>query len=137
MRLPFFIAWRYLFAHKKLGAINIVTRVSVLAIAVVSMTMICVLSIYNGYEQMILDKVVGLDPQLLITKGDEAPFDQSVVIQEIHAIKGIKAIAPLVWGEGLVSRSEGESFSAAHVYGVDSALGFRPASAANVAQRAV
>ena len=48
MRLPLFIAWRYLFAHKKLGAINIVTRVSVLAIAVVSMTMICVLSIYNG-----------------------------------------------------------------------------------------
>ena len=70
---------------------------------------------------MILDKVVGLDPQLLITKGDEAPFDQSVVTKEIHAIKGIEAIAPLVWGEGLVSRSEGESFSAAHLYGVDSA----------------
>ena len=45
-------------APKQLGAINIVTRVSVLAIAVVSMTMICVLSIYNGYEQMILEKVV-------------------------------------------------------------------------------
>ncbi|MFC2708920.1 MAG: FtsX-like permease family protein [Porphyromonas asaccharolytica] len=120
MRLPLFIAWRYLFAHKKLGAINIVTRVSVLAIAVVSMTMICVLSIYNGYEQMILDKVVGLDPQLLITKGDEAPLDQGVVTQEIRSIKGIRSIAPLVWGEGLVSRMEGESFSAAHLYGVDS-----------------
>lgn len=121
MRLPLFIAWRYLFAHKKLGAINIVTRVSVLAIAVVSMTMICVLSIYNGYEQMILDKVVGLDPQLLITKGDEAPFDEGVVTQEISSINGIASIAPLVWGEGLVSRTEGESFSAVHLYGVDSA----------------
>lgn len=121
MRLPLFIAWRYLFAHKKLGAINIVTRVSVLAIAVVSMTMICVLSIYNGYEQMILDKVVGLDPQLLITKGDEAPFDEGVVTQEISSINGIASIAPLVWGEGLVSHTEGESFSAAHLYGVDSA----------------
>ena len=41
--------------------------------------------------------------------------------QKISSIKGIESIAPLVWGEGLVSRTEGESFSAAHLYGVDSA----------------
>lgn len=120
MRLPLFIASRYLVAPKQLGAINIVTRVSVLAIAVVSMTMICVLSIYNGYEQMILEKVVGLDPQLLVTRWDESPFDQGAVSKQLRAVSGVEAIAPLVWGEGLVSSAGGESFSATHLYGVDS-----------------
>lgn len=120
MRLSLFIAWRYLFAPKKLGAINIVTRVSVLAIAVVSMTMICVLSIYNGFEQMILGKVVGLDPQLLITREGERPFDQAEVRRQLSEMEGIATIAPLVWGEGLVSSAEGSSFSAARLYGIDS-----------------
>lgn len=120
MRLPLFIAWRYLFAPKRWGAINIVTHVSILAIAVVSMTMICVLSIYNGYEQMILNKVVGLDPQLLITKAHETPFDQREVRKKIRLIRGIDSMAPLVWGEGVVNRGEGSTFSAARLYGIDS-----------------
>ena len=52
MRLPLFIAWRYLFAHKKLGAINIVTRVSVLAIAVVALVYFLEIWIDNNFARV-------------------------------------------------------------------------------------
>ena len=53
--LSFRIALRYLFSRSRLHAVNYVTAVSALAIAVVSMALVCVLSVYNGYVEMILE----------------------------------------------------------------------------------
>lgn len=47
------MAWRYLFARKSHSAINIISVVSVCGIALATMAMICVLSVYNGFQQYI------------------------------------------------------------------------------------
>ena len=64
--LSFRIALRYLFSRSRLHAVNYVTAVSALAIAVVSMALVCVLSVYNGYVEMILEGTEQTDAALLI-----------------------------------------------------------------------
>ena len=46
------IAFRYLFSRTRLHAVNYVTALSALAIAVVAMALVCVVSVYNGYVSM-------------------------------------------------------------------------------------
>ncbi len=53
MRLPYFIARRYLFAKKSHNVINIISIISAVGIAVGSAALIMVLSIYNGFEDVV------------------------------------------------------------------------------------
>ncbi|MDY6121857.1 MAG: FtsX-like permease family protein [Porphyromonas sp.] len=74
MRLPLFFAWRYLFSRKSLNAVNIVSAISAVAVAVVSMALLLVLSIYNGYGELILSQTSPIDPDLLIERTDKRSF---------------------------------------------------------------
>ena len=53
MHLPQFIARRYLFAKKSHNVINIISLISAIGIAVGSCALIMVLSIYNGFEDVV------------------------------------------------------------------------------------
>jgi lipoprotein-releasing system permease protein len=52
--LLFFIARRYLFARKSFAIINIISAVSVIGVAVGTMALVVVLSVFNGFEDLIL-----------------------------------------------------------------------------------
>lgn len=54
MRLPDFIAKRYLFAGKSLGVINIISAISAAGIAVGCAALIIILSVYNGFDSLVL-----------------------------------------------------------------------------------
>lgn len=66
MNTTLFIAWRYLFSRKRLNAVNVVSAISAVAIGVVCLALVCVLSIYNGYETLILQQNSYMDPPLRI-----------------------------------------------------------------------
>ncbi|MCQ2345967.1 MAG: FtsX-like permease family protein [Paludibacteraceae bacterium] len=61
------IAWRYLRSKKSHNAINIVSGVSAVAVAVVTAAMICVLSVMNGFGDIVRQMFSEFDPQLRIT----------------------------------------------------------------------
>lgn len=54
MRLPDFIAKRYLFAGKSLGVINIISAISAAGIAIGCAALIIILSVYNGFDSLVL-----------------------------------------------------------------------------------
>lgn len=58
------IAWRYLFSKKGHNAINIVSGVSAVAVAVVTAAMVCVLSVMNGFGVVVEQMFSEFDPQL-------------------------------------------------------------------------
>lgn len=66
MRFSLFFALRYLFSRTKMGAINWVSGISAVAIAVVTAALVCVLSVFNGYVAMILDGTESSSPDLMI-----------------------------------------------------------------------
>lgn len=66
MRLSLFIGLRYLFSRSRINAINWVSGISAVAIGVVTMALVCVLSVYNGYVGLILEGTEQMDPDLVI-----------------------------------------------------------------------
>ena len=69
------IAFRYLFSRTRLHAVNYVTALSALAIAVVAMALVCVVSVYNGYVVMILEGTKLVDADVELRDADGRTFD--------------------------------------------------------------
>lgn len=61
------IAARYLFAKKSYSAINIISVISTCGIAIATMAIICVLSVFNGFHEIIAGKLDRLSPDIEIT----------------------------------------------------------------------
>lgn len=67
MFFPLYIAKRYLFSKKKHHVINLVSFISVCGVAVGTMALVCVLSVFNGFQGVIEGMFSAFDPPLRIT----------------------------------------------------------------------
>ena len=83
MNFPFYIARRYLFSKKSTHAINVISGISVVGVAVASMALVVTLSVFNGFHDMVASLFTQMDPQLKITpvKGKTAPADDPVLTE--------------------------------------------------------
>lgn len=63
---PFYIARRYLFSRKSHHAINIISAISVCGVALASMALVCTLSVFNGFRDMVASYFTAFDPQLKV-----------------------------------------------------------------------
>ena len=74
MKLSYYIAKRYLFAKKSRNAINIISAVSVAGVAVGTMALIIILSVFNGLETMVSAIFNTFDPDIKITASEGKTF---------------------------------------------------------------
>jgi len=74
MKLSLYIAKRYLFAKKSRNAINIISSVSVAGVAVGTMALIIILSVFNGLETMVSSIFNTFDPDIKITAAEGKTF---------------------------------------------------------------
>ena len=83
MKFPFYIARRYLFSKKSTNAINVISLISVSGVAVATMALIIVLSVFNGFHDMVASFFTQFDPQLKVvpTEGKTVPSDDPVLTQ--------------------------------------------------------
>lgn len=83
MNFPFYIARRYLFSKKSTNAINVISGISVVGVAVASMALVVTLSVFNGFHDMVASFFTQLDPQLKITpaKGKTAASNDSTLMR--------------------------------------------------------
>ncbi len=63
--LPLRIALRYLLSRKSHGAVNVISAVSMAGVAVAAAAMIIVLSVFNGFSQLVEKKTANFNPPLL------------------------------------------------------------------------
>ena len=103
MRIEPHIAWRYLVAKKRQNAINIISGISCLAVAVVTAAMICVLSVMNGFGEAIEQMFSQLDAELRITpaQGKTLQLDDER-IQALYAMPEVAIVAPTIEESALV-----------------------------------
>ena len=66
MNFPFFIARRYLFSKKSTHAINVISAISVIGVAVATMALVVTLSVFNGFHDLVASFFTSFDPQLKI-----------------------------------------------------------------------
>jgi lipoprotein-releasing system permease protein len=74
VRLSLYIAKRYLFAKKSRNAINVISAISVAGVAVGTMALIIILSVFNGLETMVTAIFNTFDPDLKITAAEGKTF---------------------------------------------------------------
>lgn len=85
MHLPLFIAGRYLFAKKSHNVINIISAISAVGMAIGTAALIIILSIYNGFDELVKSTLSNVEPDILIT-----PAKGKVFIPEGEAFEKIK-----------------------------------------------
>ena len=83
MNFPFFIARRYLFSKKSTHAINIISIISMVGVAVATMALVVVLSVFNGFHDLVASLFTNFDPQLKVmpVEGKTVAADDPVLTQ--------------------------------------------------------
>ena len=91
MNLPLKIARRYLFAKKSTNAINIISGISVFGISVGTAALILVLSVFNGFEDLITSLFSNFNPDVKVTpyKGKTFKLEE----EKLAAIKNLDGVA--------------------------------------------
>ena len=75
MNFPFYIAKRYLFSKKSHNAINVISAISICGVALATMALVCTLSVFNGFQDLVATFFTAFDPQLKITAVSGKVFD--------------------------------------------------------------
>ena len=102
MRLPLFIANRYLLAKKSHNLINIITWISILGISVGSFALIVVLSAFNGLEKVISAMNNRLTPDLQIAAVKGKTIDLTTFpLGQLKDIQGIDYVIPTIIEDAL------------------------------------
>ena len=90
MNLPFYIAKRYLFSKKSHNAINIISGISVCGVALATLALVCTLSVFNGFQELVATFFTAFDPELKITASQGKVFDaQEERIARLRELPGI------------------------------------------------
>ncbi len=118
MNFPTYIATRYLFAKKSHNAINIISAISVVCITIGTMALVIVLSVFNGFDDLIQKQFNSFDPQLRVTvaEGKTFPYD-SLKIRQLSSLHEIQAFSQTI--EENVLLKYGERQYIATIKGVD------------------
>jgi lipoprotein-releasing system permease protein len=90
MTLPFKIARRYLFAKKSTNAINIISGISVLGLALGAAVLVLVLSVFNGFEKLISGMMGNFNPDIKITATKGKTFTADTLkINQLRSLGGV------------------------------------------------
>jgi lipoprotein-releasing system permease protein len=118
VNFPLYIAKRYLVAKKSRNVINIISWVSVIGIAVGTTGLVIVLSVFNGFGDLVVSLYNSFDPDVKITIVEGKTFDPiAAKVDEIKKIKGIKAITEVLEENALLKYHEKQMI--ATIKGVD------------------
>ena len=102
MRMPLFIANRYLLAKKSHNLINIITWISILGISVGSFALIVVMSAFNGLEKVISSMNNRLTPDLQISTVKGKTIDLTAFpLGQLKDIQGVEYVVPTITEDAL------------------------------------
>ena len=83
MNFPFFIAKRYLFSSTTKTAVNIISFVSMTGVIVGTAALVLLLSVFNGFEDLLLIMYNSFDPHIKITSKEGKTFDPESIFSEL------------------------------------------------------
>lgn len=104
MNFPFYIAKRYLFAKKSQTAVNVLTFVALIGVGVGTMALVIILSVFNGFEKLILSLFNSFNPDMEIKLTEGKSFDATTFpIEEIKKIPGVLYIGEILEETALIT----------------------------------
>ena len=118
MNLSFSIAKKYLFSKKSHNVINIISAISAIGIGIGSLSLIIILSVYNGFDNLIRQMYESYEADFIISPKEGKTF---ILTQEqyneVVNLNGIKALCPII--EENIFIKYGNNQSIATIKGID------------------
>ncbi len=110
MNFPLFVARRYLFSKKSTNAINVISIISMIGVAVATMALVIVMSVFNGFHDLVASFLTNFDPQLEVvpTEGKSANANDPLLtkIKQLRqvdvATENVEDMAMAMYGDKLI-----------------------------------
>lgn len=97
------IAWRYLWSKKSHSAVSAISIVSICGMAVATAAIVCVLSVFNGFRDILGDKLDTMVADVVVTPSHGKVFpDTDSIATAIRKAKGVAETMPVVSDNALV-----------------------------------
>jgi lipoprotein-releasing system permease protein len=103
VRLPLWIAARYLRTGRKSGFITLLTGISVGGVAVGVTALLTVLAVMNGFENEVQSRIAGTDAHVLLLGESAAGVSDAATVAAVVARQpGVEGVAPFTYAKALV-----------------------------------
>lgn len=103
MNLSLYIARRYLFSKKSHQVINIISGVAVAGVALATMAMVCTLSVFNGFTDIVAGQFTAFDSELKITASNGKTFNRNNEnIRKIESLPGIQTVTAIIEDKAMI-----------------------------------
>lgn len=117
MKLSLFIAKHYFFSKKSTNVINLISLISIVGIAIGSMALIVILSVFNGLEEVIISRYNAFDADFRVEPISGKTFNvDNNLLKEILDIDGVNYAIPIVEENALVKYND--KYYPAHLKGI-------------------
>ncbi|WP_067586692.1 lipoprotein-releasing ABC transporter permease subunit [Endozoicomonas ascidiicola] len=117
--LSFFIGLRYTRAKRRNHFISFISGTSMVGLTLGVSVLIIVLSVMNGFDRELKQRVLGMVPHATITSAQGGIEDWQQLVDTIPQTEGIEAAAPFVDAQGMLTN--GDMVRGTMVYGIDPA----------------
>ena len=103
------IALRYLLSHKSHGAVNVISAVAIAGVAVAAAAMIIVLSVFNGFTQLVEKKTSSFNPPLLVLPvAAHTIANADSLADALATTTGVALAAPLIDEQAFAISAHGQ-----------------------------
>lgn len=107
MNTSLYIAKRYLFSKKSHNIINVISGISVLGFTVGTMALIVILSVFNGFESVVVTLFNSFNAEIQITAKEGKTFDVTTLPEdEIKKIPGVVYLTDVIEENALLKYRE-------------------------------
>ena len=111
MNLAAKIARRYLFSRRSTNAINIISGIAIFGVAIGTASLILILSVFNGFEDLFLSLYNNFNPDVTITAVKGKTFEaDSAFMHDIHLIDGIELVSQTLEEKALFDYKKNKDF---------------------------
>jgi len=131
MNIVSFLSWKYLIKKKTSQAIHLITGISIIGITIGTAALIIVLSVFNGFEELLNGMFSKYNPDIKIVSADSGIFEEdSVMMAKIKSWPEIVACSGSLDITGMIQYGDSQDFGTikgigsdyAKVIALDSAL---------------
>ena len=83
MNFPIFIAKRYFFTKSKSNFVHVISLISLIGVIIGTAALILLLSVFNGFENLVLNMYNSFDPHLKIVSAEGKTFNPYLIKDNI------------------------------------------------------
>jgi lipoprotein-releasing system permease protein len=110
LSFPFYIAHRYLVSKKSHNIINIISGISIVGVAIGTMALIIVLSVFNGFDRLVVSLFSSFNPSIQITPAHGKTIDRKIFpFGQVRGIPGVRHITEVIEEDALMKYKDYQS----------------------------